>query len=252
MARPGLEPGTPRFSVVRPMNLNPAELQELPGANGADRASEPSRILRSFPRRYGRRRRPSAFSLAARAPRRRSSIAIAASMIVNASIAPAPARNTPDLEIAIADLDERGVTVVEHRTHGAKDVDFVWRLIAAGWRVAYDPVATVRHAIAYVPTRFGAGGESTPARSVRSFAATLVRCRPCTSSRGAPGSSSFSCCGAPALVRCSRGCASPCCGVDWPAVPRTLRSWPPSCWRSRCSGRRVARATRSAGHGPRS
>ena len=63
MARPGLEPGTPRFSVVRPCRLNVVCLQRILVGQWSSRASGLPRILRSFPLGYGRRREPSAFSL---------------------------------------------------------------------------------------------------------------------------------------------------------------------------------------------
>jgi hypothetical protein len=62
MARPGLEPGTPRFSVVRPAHLNSLDLQAIPWLLAQSRGSGLSRTLRSFPGGYGRRRHPSAFS----------------------------------------------------------------------------------------------------------------------------------------------------------------------------------------------
>ena len=67
MARPGLEPGTPRFSVVRPSRLNIAVLQEILVAGGMFSESGFSRTLRPFPRRYGRWRGSSAFSSVAMA-----------------------------------------------------------------------------------------------------------------------------------------------------------------------------------------
>jgi hypothetical protein len=63
MARPGLEPGTPRFSGVLPLRLNPGELQGFPPVVERSGASGFSRTLRTFSRRYGRRWGPSAFSL---------------------------------------------------------------------------------------------------------------------------------------------------------------------------------------------
>jgi hypothetical protein len=49
MARPGLEPGTPRFSVVRPAHLNSLDLQEIPWLLAQPGRSALSRTLRSFP-----------------------------------------------------------------------------------------------------------------------------------------------------------------------------------------------------------
>jgi hypothetical protein len=66
MARPGLEPGTPRFSVVLPLRLNLRIFPILQGISRVlriARASGFSRILRPFGGRYGRRRASSAFSL---------------------------------------------------------------------------------------------------------------------------------------------------------------------------------------------
>ena len=62
MARPGLEPGTPRFSVVRSLGLNPVDLQGIQPARPISRASGLSRTLRPFGGRYGRWCGPSAFS----------------------------------------------------------------------------------------------------------------------------------------------------------------------------------------------
>jgi hypothetical protein len=62
VARPGLEPGTPRFSVVRPAHLNSFDLQGIRWLLTQSRGSGLSRTLRSFPGGYGRRRHPSAFS----------------------------------------------------------------------------------------------------------------------------------------------------------------------------------------------
>jgi hypothetical protein len=77
MARPGLEPGTPRFSVVRPSGLNTGDLQGMPRRLAWFPVSVFSRTLRSFPPGYGRRRGPSAFrraGLLRAACRRRSSV----------------------------------------------------------------------------------------------------------------------------------------------------------------------------------
>jgi hypothetical protein len=62
MARPGLEPGTPRFSVVRPFRLNTCGLQGISLHWRMRRVSGLSRTLRSFRRGYGRRQGASAFS----------------------------------------------------------------------------------------------------------------------------------------------------------------------------------------------
>ena len=67
MARPGLEPGTPRFSVVRPSRLNLARLQGITWLLAMYTASAFPRTLRPVPRRYGRRRGSSAFSSVAMA-----------------------------------------------------------------------------------------------------------------------------------------------------------------------------------------
>jgi hypothetical protein len=67
MARPGLEPGTPRFSVVRPSRLKPTSLQRIPWILAMRTASAFSRTLRSYPRRYGRWRGSAAFSSVAMA-----------------------------------------------------------------------------------------------------------------------------------------------------------------------------------------
>jgi hypothetical protein len=63
MARPGLEPGTPRFSVVLPYSLNPSDLQAILVVIQGSRAFVLSQILRPFRGRYGRRQGRSAFSL---------------------------------------------------------------------------------------------------------------------------------------------------------------------------------------------
>jgi transposase len=63
----GLESGTPRFSVVRPSRLKLVSLQEIPWLLATCTASTFSPTLRRFPRRYGRWRGSSAFSLVAMA-----------------------------------------------------------------------------------------------------------------------------------------------------------------------------------------
>ena len=67
MARGGLEPGTPRFSVVRPSRLKLARLQGITWLLAMCTASAFSRTLRPFPWRYGRWWGSSAFSLVAMA-----------------------------------------------------------------------------------------------------------------------------------------------------------------------------------------
>jgi hypothetical protein len=62
MARPGLEPGTPRFSVVFPCRSRVLDLHGIATEVASSIASTFSRILRSFSERYGRRRGSSAFS----------------------------------------------------------------------------------------------------------------------------------------------------------------------------------------------
>ena len=62
MARPGLEPGTPRFSVVLARRSSSVDLQGIRTILAALRPSTLSRILRAFSGPYGRRMRPSAFS----------------------------------------------------------------------------------------------------------------------------------------------------------------------------------------------
>jgi hypothetical protein len=62
MARPGLEPGTPRFSVVRSCHWSSADLQGFPADQSRSSGLGFSRILRSFLGEKGRRRGPSAFS----------------------------------------------------------------------------------------------------------------------------------------------------------------------------------------------
>jgi hypothetical protein len=62
MARPGLEPGTPRFSVVLAWCLSSTNLQGISATPAALHLSTLSRILRAFSGRYGRRMRSSAFS----------------------------------------------------------------------------------------------------------------------------------------------------------------------------------------------
>jgi hypothetical protein len=64
MARPGLEPGTPRFSVVLLCRSSPLHLQGKGHCSAASAMSGLSRTLRTFPGRYGRRRSSSAFSSA--------------------------------------------------------------------------------------------------------------------------------------------------------------------------------------------
>ena len=62
MARPGLEPGTPRFSVVCSCRSSPAYLRGIPLVSAASSVSGFSRTFRAFAGRYGRRRGSSAFS----------------------------------------------------------------------------------------------------------------------------------------------------------------------------------------------
>jgi hypothetical protein len=54
--------GDTTISVVRPAHLNSLDLQGVPRLLAQSRGSALSRTLRSFPRGYGRRRHPSAFS----------------------------------------------------------------------------------------------------------------------------------------------------------------------------------------------
>jgi hypothetical protein len=62
VARPGLEPGTPRFSVVRPLTSASVRFAGNSLSLATFRRPAFSRTLRSFPERYGRRRGSSAFS----------------------------------------------------------------------------------------------------------------------------------------------------------------------------------------------
>ena len=61
------ESGTPRFSVVRPSRLKLGRMQGIPWIITMCTGSAFSRILRPFPRRYGRWRGSSAFSSVAMA-----------------------------------------------------------------------------------------------------------------------------------------------------------------------------------------
>jgi hypothetical protein len=71
MARPGLEPGTPRFSVVHPRRSSSACLQRLSMIRAAGCVSRFSRTLRRFSGGYGRRGGSSAFSQRRSGPARR-------------------------------------------------------------------------------------------------------------------------------------------------------------------------------------
>jgi hypothetical protein len=73
MARRGLEPGTPRFSVVRSRYLNPIYFQGISSLLATSAASAFSRTLRPFAGRYGRRLGPSAFRWPATCSSARSS-----------------------------------------------------------------------------------------------------------------------------------------------------------------------------------
>jgi hypothetical protein len=61
-ARPGLDPGTPRFSIVISCRSSVLDLQGIATESASSTTSTFSRILRSFSERYGRRRGSSAFS----------------------------------------------------------------------------------------------------------------------------------------------------------------------------------------------
>ena len=63
MARGGLEPPTPRFSVVLRCSPCSGDLQAIPVILQVSRVSAFSRTLRPFRGGYGRRQGPSAFSL---------------------------------------------------------------------------------------------------------------------------------------------------------------------------------------------
>jgi hypothetical protein len=65
MARGGLEPPTPRFSVVLPLRLSWADLQDFLFTLGGSHASGLSRTLRPFSLRYGPRWGPWAFFIPA-------------------------------------------------------------------------------------------------------------------------------------------------------------------------------------------
>jgi hypothetical protein len=89
MARRGLEPGTPRFSVVRSRYLNPIYFQGISSLLATSAASAFSRTLRPFAGRYGRRLGPSAFSLAGDLLLR-SVIAVAIALVPTSCLAVPP------------------------------------------------------------------------------------------------------------------------------------------------------------------
>ena len=119
-----------------------------------------------------------------------------------------------------------------------EDVDLVWRLAEAGWRVRYDPAASVSHA---EPATLGRGcwpgGSVMDVRRPRSRDGTRARCRPwsCRPGRRRPSppcwpagrSAALAAYGAGTgqLVRLLRGWDVPPKGVLRPMADSVLQTW---------------------------